>query len=229
MAEYLKDGDTIWYVHGTTRERAITTACGRCGTEFPTRRVRPARFCSRRCARMRDADPRLAKAKPPEDLRRYRQDPDGRWWYVPSGGKPCTCKVNTCRFCGIDYVISPYHAKNSRYCSRSCSAKDQPELRGEKARRWKGGRINRRGYILAYAPDHPSIGKGTTRRYVLEHRLVMEQMLGRYLEPHEKVHHINGIRDDNRPENLELWTTGHSMPGKRAADLPHCPTCTCSR
>ena len=57
--------------------------------------------------------------------------------------------------------------------------------------------------MLAWAPGHPRSGKGN---YVFEHILVMEQVLGRYLLPEESVHHRNGIRDDNRPENLELWT-----------------------
>jgi hypothetical protein len=54
------------------------------------------------------------------------------------------------------------------------------------------------------APEHPRTGNGS---YVFEHVLVMEEMLGRYLLPGENVHHRNGVRDDNRPENLELWVT----------------------
>lgn len=52
---------------------------------------------------------------------------------------------------------------------------------------------------------------------VMEHRIIMERELGRELLPHENVHHINGVRDDNRPENLELWSTSQPS-GQRVVD-----------
>lgn len=77
------------------------------------------------------------------------------------------------------------------------------------------GHLTKTGYRMAYAPDSPMAqGNG----HVLEHRLVMSQALGRPLEPHESVHHKNGVRDDNRPENLELWVKTQPA-GQRAAEL----------
>jgi hypothetical protein len=58
---------------------------------------------------------------------------------------------------------------------------------------------------------------GSTWVNVMEHRVRMEEMLGRELLPGENVHHVNGVRDDNRPQNLELWSTSQPC-GQRVAD-----------
>ncbi len=87
--------------------------------------------------------------------------------------------------------------------------------------RWGGGRNKTtQGYIHIYEPEHPtSIGKlRHSGKYVLEHRLVMEKKIGRYLLPCETVHHKNGIKDNNCIENLELWTSEHPS-GSRVDDL----------
>ena len=77
--------------------------------------------------------------------------------------------------------------------------------KGHRNPAWKGGRtIRADGYILVYAPDHPHTRDRSG--YVLEHRLVMEQTLGRLLLRGEIVHHINGKCDDNRPENLAVMS-----------------------
>lgn len=68
---------------------------------------------------------------------------------------------------------------------------------------WNGGILHCMGYIMIKTPHHPF---KNTRGYVMEHRLVMEKEIGRYLEPTELVHHINHIKTDNRIENLKITT-----------------------
>lgn len=70
------------------------------------------------------------------------------------------------------------------------------------------------GYRAVYAPDHPN---ANTSGYVLEHRFVMSRVLGRALHEDESVHHLNGDRRDNRPDNLELWSTSQPA-GQRVED-----------
>ena len=77
--------------------------------------------------------------------------------------------------------------------------------KGEKNYNWKGKIKTTAGYIIINQHNHPFCSK---RGYIAEHRLVMEQILNRYLKPQEKVHHINGIKSDNRPENLHLYILG---------------------
>ncbi len=71
------------------------------------------------------------------------------------------------------------------------------------------------GYVILYRPEHPNARKDGR---VAEHVAVMAEMLGRPLRDRENVHHRNGIRDDNRPENLELWLKTQPS-GQRVADL----------
>ena len=73
----------------------------------------------------------------------------------------------------------------------------------EKNPSWKGGQYILRGYVMVYIPEHPfSHGNG----YIKRSRVTMEKSLGRYLGKEEVVHHINKIKDDDRIENLMLFS-----------------------
>lgn len=84
---------------------------------------------------------------------------------------------------------------------------------------WKGGRRKKSGYIQLYLPKHPFSDKSGC---IFEHRVVMEKSIGRYLNSKEFVHHINGIRDDNRAENLEMVTSATHRGKVIRIRCPHC-------
>src|SRR5207302_550498 len=69
---------------------------------------------------------------------------------------------------------------------------------------WKGGRTKLGLYLYIYMPDHPY---ATKHGYVAEHRLIVEQLIGRCLEPDEVVHHKDGNPENNDPENLQLFSS----------------------
>lgn len=149
--------------------------------------------------------------------------------YEKNGGKIycvyCTGKT------AVNYMRGKDH-KGDCQCWK-CKTKNQL---GENNHAWNGGFSYVDGYkTLKIYEDDPNYSMADSRGYAMEHRLVMAQALGRPLAVGETVHHINGIKDDNRIDNLELWYTNHGH-GVRVKDLLndwaklydyHCPGCKC--
>lgn len=127
----------------------------------------------------------------------------------------------TCCVCDIKFTQK--RANNTKYCSHSC--KNLAISRINKGICVKGPRkhIKGSGYITScgykmISKKHPNSSK---RGQILEHIFIMSEFLGRPLKKTESVHHKNGIRNDNRIENLELWckTEGkHHRWGQRVED-----------
>lgn len=95
--------------------------------------------------------------------------------------------------CGCGRLTTVYHGRVSRFISGHNS-------KGMK--RGEGRYINAHGYVLLRMPGHPRAA--SMGGYVMEHRYLVEQHIGRYLEPDEHVHHLNHDRSDNRIENLMI-------------------------
>jgi len=143
---------------------------------------------------------RLAAARPGK-----LTETGSRYWFFK-------CK------CGIEKEILKSSVVNRRVNSCGCIVIERGKKRwGPGSSHWKGGKtISSGGYVLIYNPKHPNADK--SKGYVLEHVMVMAQKLGRSLKTKEIVHHKNGIKTDNRIENLELWMNSHPK-GQRIEDM----------
>ena len=129
-----------------------------------------------------------------------------------------------CYQCGKDVQKYPSQIKKYKYqfCNKECKyewnktlpgywkGKKMPfikrpnrDISGSKNPKWKGGkRIDKDGYVLILKKEHPLCDY---HGYVREHRLVMEDKIGRYLKPEENVHHIDKDKQNNNINNLILY------------------------
>lgn len=134
-----------------------------------------------------------------------------RVWYNREVKKQ---KLVACKACGKERLVDVWQIRQSDYTGLciDCSRRSR---RGKNSPKWRGGIIfDSRGYrLIRVYPEDAYYPMATVARcYCREHRLVMAKHLGRLLKSSEFVHHLNGIKDDNRIENLEITnSSGHRL------------------
>ncbi|HHY13320.1 MAG TPA: hypothetical protein GX526_01565 [Thermoanaerobacterales bacterium] len=121
--------------------------------------------------------------------------------------------VIICKWCGKKKRVPKYEVKrgNGKFCSRSCAGtyhyyrKNKYIIGGKSGSdnpNWKGGiTYCSKGYKMVYMPEHPY----AVNCYVMAHRVAMEEAIGRFITPQEKVHHRDGNKHNNSIRNLFLF------------------------
>ena len=222
-----------------------TNKCKQCGSDYVRTKSSKGEFCSRECW----------YAWPGKRALEEKECAVCGIDFRPRKQEQLTCG----RTCRNQYMRSNRRAEacatcagpmplncdvETQHCSRSCADKDRNKRSGPQAPLGTIKPDGNNGYLLI------KVGRGypggmPSSSWMPHHRYVMQQSLGRVLETHERVHHKNGNRTDNRLTpghevlgceptccNLELWKiktergVAKDPPGVRASDY-HCPGCRC--
>lgn len=126
----------------------------------------------------------------------------------------------SCEVCEAKFMVK--NNLTAKYCSGKCRSKayyrktygytvKSPNMRATHGQ----GYVNKLGYKMIYKKGHPNSNIKTG--IILEHIFIMSQLLGRPIKKGETIHHKNGVRSDNSPDNLEVWTSRHPS-GVRVKD-----------
>jgi len=112
-----------------------------------------------------------------------------------------------CQLCKKEFKAAP--SLKRKFCSAKCHYKAEKGqnhgYKGSICSNWNGGKTIHEGYVMLSQPHHP---RADVNGYVKEAHLVAEKALNRFLNPQECIHHINGVKTDNRLENLYLFASG---------------------
>lgn len=188
--------------------KRVDRICKYCGKEFKiwncTIKRGSGKYCSRECY-----------------ISANKGENNSLW----KGGKI----VQSCEICSKSFKIFPSRKGIRKYCSKECgrigiAITNHYSRKGVNSPNWNGGRhINKHGYVMVHDENGGKYRKGS---YVIEHRKVMENHIGRELLFSEIVHHIDGNRKNNDIENLKLMTRkehvkGYYFENKRII----CPIC----
>lgn len=185
----------------------ITRVCNHCHKSYDTFPSIRLQFCSSKCANAHKMNGSVSNCevcnKPiyshPSRVKKYCS-------------RSCATTARNLTDANPSYSRDVSGDKNPMY-GKGMAGPDNPMYGKRKhlAPRWKGGRKRRKdGYIFVVAPDehpYPADIKKSGMKYVLEHRYVMEQHLGRYLTPDEVVHHIDENPSNNKIANLRLYSS----------------------
>lgn len=228
---------TMSRIPNPTRGQRATHPCTICGATVTRylsqqRKEQQGWTCSRRClgkystARQiaagtwkRPVKPRRGTVTPCEMCQKpIYQAPRERRRYCSrrcsNAGLTRQPVLKQCRRCKTAMTLKPSQAARE-WCSKRCETTDRIKRPLERLHNGRPALKNRHGYIYVWEPSHPCCNRAG---WIAEHRLVMELQLGRVLTSEDQVDHINRVRDDNRPENLQVLT-GLAHAAKTAADL----------